>query len=444
MNFIGKILPVEGYYVLLEESLPIDYAKSLTHLYQPLIGIQATTLYQTLLHERELQKESTLQTHHTLMNYLNLPLDQIYQSRLLLEGIGLLETYKENTTANNRYTYVLKAPFSPSSFFKDAMLTQLLYHHIGEDKFTVLKSHYAKENGFTLGENITAAFSDVFQTFTPSPEQMEVAPTQNNQTTSENDNKVDFSWMEHMLKQRMIPVKKVLTAENKKLISQMLLLYDLATYEIEKSVLWALTDENELDREEFQTACHDLFKSKHDDTPIQLVNKVQKPKQQTDEKPVTKEEMLIHELETISPKQLLEDLSSGSQASERDMKVIRQVMTTQGLPSPVMNVLIHYVLLQSDMKLSKAYLDTLASHWSRANLKTAKEAMAFAKKEKAKYKQSAAKKSNYSKSGPKDIVPDWFKERNNKKPKQAEYVDTGMTKEQEKVAALLRQYSSNN
>jgi replication initiation and membrane attachment protein len=444
MNFIGKILPVEGYYVLLDASLPIDYAKSLTHLYQPLIGIQATALYQTLLHERELQNDSTLQTHHTLMNYLNLPLDEIYQSRLLLEGIGLLETYKENTTAKNRYTYVLKAPFSPGAFLKDAMLTQLLYHHIGEDKFSVLKSRYAKPTGFTLGENITATFSDVFQTFTPSLEQVEVVPAQSNKTANENDNKVDFSWMEQMLKQRMIPVKKVLTADNKKLISQMLLLYDLAPFEIEKSVLWALTDENELDQEEFQTACHDLFKSKHDDTPIQLVKKVQKPSKQTSEMPVTKEEMLIQELETISPKQLLEDLSSGGQASERDMKVIRQVMTSQGLPSPVMNVLIHYVLLQSDMKLSKAYLETLASHWSRANLKTAKEAMTFAKKERNRYQQSAAKKSTYNKPGSKEVVPDWFKERNNKKPKPAKYTDTAMTKEQEKIAALLRQYSSNN
>lgn len=444
MNYIGKILPVEGYYVLLDESLPIDYAKSLTHLYQPLIGIQSVNLYQTLLHERELQQEASLQTHHTLMNYLNLPLDEIYQSRLLLEGIGLLETYKENTTTNNRYTYVLKAPFSPRAFFKDAMLTQLLYHHIGEDKFASLRNHYAKQDNFKLGENITVAFSDVFQTFTPSLEQTEVLPRQTKQTFDEHEDRVDYSWMEHMLKQRMIPVKKVLTTENRKLISQMMVLYDLATYEIEKSVLWALTEENELDSNEFQIACHDLFKSKYHDTPIQLVNKIEKAKKQTDEKPVTKEEMLIQELETISPKQLLEDLSSGSQASERDMKVIRQVMTSQGLPSPVMNVLIHYVLLQSDMKLSKAYLETLASHWSRANLKTAREAMTFAKNEKNRYQKNTAKKSGYSKSASKEVVPDWFKERNDKKPKQTENEDKEMTKEQEKIAALLQQYSSNN
>ena len=442
MNFIGKILPVEGYRVLLEDSLPVDYAKSLTHLYQPLIGIQAITLYQTLLHELDLQQETTLQTHHTLMNYLNIPLDEIYQSRLMLEGIGLLKTYKETTATNNQYTYVLQSPFSPKGFFKDAMLTQLLFHHIGEDKYRLLKNHYAVQASFTFGENITAGFNDVFQTFKPSVEQMKVMPTQTNNDT--NEDKIDFSWIAYMLKQRMIPVEKVLTGENRKLIYQMMQLYDLEAYEIEKSVLWALTEENLLDVEEFKTACHDLFKSKHHDTPIQLVNKTKMPEQEkTEEKPTTKEELLIQRLETISPRQLLEDHSSGKQAGERDMKVIREVMTAQGLPAPVMNVLIHYVLLQSNMKLSKTYLETIATHWSRANLKTAREAMAFAKKPTDKYQKGTANKTNYRKPVSKEIVPDWFKERN-KKPKQKSNTDVKMTREQEKVAALLQQYSGNN
>lgn len=441
MNFIGKVLPVEGYCVLLDGALPADYAKSLTHLYQPLIGIKAVTLYQTLLHEIELQQESTLQTHHTLMNYLNIPLEEIFEARLMLEGIGLLKTYKKSRATNNQYTYILEAPFSPRGFFKDAMLTQLLYHHIGDNKYKTLKDHYIKQESKDLGENITAAFNEVYQTFTPSLEQMEMEPTATSSDPDENE--IDFSWMGHMLKQRMIPVNKVLTADNRKLIYQMMLLYDLATYEIEKSVLWALTEENLLDTEEFKTACHDLFKSKYNETPIQLVKKKELPKEQTNYKPTTKEELLIQELETISPKQLLEDLSSGNHASEQDMRVIREVMTSQGLPSPVMNVLIHYVLLQSNMKLSRAYLEKIASHWSRANLKSAKEAMVFAKKEKDRYQKGAPSKTSYGKPTSKEIVPDWFKERNNKLQKTvSKSKSADVAKEQEELASLLQQYSS--
>ncbi|MFC4022573.1 replication initiation and membrane attachment family protein [Oceanobacillus longus] len=443
MNYIGRILPVDGYIVHQKEYLPVDYARSLTHLYQPLIGIQAVSLYQTLLHDMELQEDFSPQTHHSLMNYLNLPLDEIYQSRLKLEGIGLLKTFKKNGESNDLYTYELQSPFAPDKFFKDAMLSQLLFHHIGDQKFNMLKNRYLKAAFTDRGENITAVFSEVFQTFTPSAKALEGIPKEESATEELN---MDFSWMEQMLKQRMIPAGKVLTSENRRLIYQMMVLYDLETHEIDKSVLWALNDENLLDTEEFKVACHDLFKAKNNNKTIRLTETVQTVKKEPTEVPTTKEEMLIQELEIISPKQLLEDLSSGQHASEQDMKAIREVMTTQGLPAPVMNVLIHYVLLQSNMKLSKAYLEKIASHWSRANIKTAKEAMMFAKKEQERFQKDMKRKSSYSKKqNSKEVVPDWFKERKHKQTKQPEVSNSlNISKEQEKIAARLRQYSNGN
>ncbi|SDQ44350.1 replication initiation and membrane attachment family protein [Virgibacillus salinus] len=439
MNHIGKILPVEGYRVLFKGNLPVDYAKSLTHLYQPLIGIQAYSLYQTLMNELEFQHGSLVQTHHTIMNYMNLPLDDIYRARLKLEGIGLLKTYKNQIDEQISYIYELQSPFSPANFFTDEMLAQLLYHHIGENKFELLKEHYTQHEK-REGANITASFSEVFKTFQPYLEGMEVAEDQHESVTD--TAAIDFTWMEQMLKQRMIPANRVLTPANRKLISQMMTLYDLATYEVEKSVLWALTDENSLNRNEFKEACHDLFKNKHNQINIKLTEKEAHPINEPVSNPTTKEEQLIIELEKISPKQLLEDLSSGGQASAQDMKVIREVMTTQGLPSPVMNVLIHYVLLQSNMKLSRAYLEKIASHWSRANLKTAKEAMAFAKSEKDRYQKGKANKPNYKKPQSNEVVPEWFKERKKKKQQANSTQDnTDSQQEWEETATLLRKYS---
>ncbi|MCM3400210.1 replication initiation and membrane attachment family protein [Oceanobacillus profundus] len=446
MNFIGQILPVDGYIVSQKETLPVDYAKSLTHLYQPLLGIKAVALYQTLLHDIDLNQEQAPQTHHTLMNYLDLPLDEIFQARLKLEGIGLLKTYKQNWESSDLYTYELQSPFAPSNFFKDAMLSQLLYHHLGDQKFELLKNYYGRQTTPGYGVNITAAFSEVFQTFTPSAEILEVddnrgaEPKEDTETT-------DFTWIEQMLKQRMVPHAKVLTTENRRLISQMMVLYELDTHEIDKSLLWALNDENRLDTEEFKTACHDLFKAKNNQKPIRLAKKVDVSEtKQISDKPKTKEEILVERLETMSPKQLLEDLSNGNHASEQDMKAIRDVMTTQGLPGPVMNVLIHYVLLQTNMKLSKAYLEKIASHWSRANIQTAKEAMVFAKKEQASFQNAVKRKTAYNKKPvSKEVIPDWFKDRKHKQETQpAANQNVVMTEEQKRIAARLRQYSNGN
>src|SRR5690625_7466663 len=92
----GSLLPIDGYKVKLPYNLTIDYTNSLIHLYQPLIGIDSISLYLTLLHDINLQPEVQLQTHHTLMNQLNMSLDKIYEARLKLEGIGLIKTYQKD------------------------------------------------------------------------------------------------------------------------------------------------------------------------------------------------------------------------------------------------------------------------------------------------------------------------------------------------------------
>lgn len=431
MSNIGKILPVEGYKVIFSGTLHVDYTKSLTHLYQPLIGISAIALYYTLVHEIELQKLTDKQTHHTLMGALNLPLDEIYEARIKLEGIGLLKTYKQKNDSDVIYTYELISPFTPNEFFNDLMLSELLYRHVGKTKYLLLEKNYLKKEEASEGEQLTVSFTDVFQTFEPATSEFNhikrvITPSNIPLDT------IDFSWIEQALIKQMIPVEKVLTKENKSHITQVMHLYDLDITEIEKSVLWALTDENELDVDEFQAACHDLFKVKHNDVTIELTKKEQVRPQVETSKPTTKEEMLIKTLETISPKDLLEDLSRGSNASESDMKLVRDIMLNQGLPTPVMNVLIHYVLLQSNMQLSRAYLEKIASHWSRANLKNAKEAMEFAKQQNKPFYE---RKGQQKKST--EVIPDWFKDRD-KKDSTSNKQDTKEVSEKERAALLER------
>src|SRR5699024_84863 len=90
----------------------------------------------------------------------------------------------------------------------------------------------------------------------------------------------------------------------------------------------------------------------------------------------------------------------------------------QGLKTPVMNVLIHYVLLQSNMQLSRAYLEKIASHWSRANLSSAKEAMEFAKLQNQPY--NTRKRANKQS---KEVIPEWCKNRDKKNDKEINGAD---------------------
>jgi len=416
MNFIGKLLPVEGYEVVAEEALPLDYAIALSHLYQPLIGIHAVSLFQTLFSESMLGHDA-VQTHHSLMSYLNLPLDEIYQARLKLEGIGLLRTYQSESADGRIYTYRLRSPFSPQDFFCDAMLCSMLRHHLGDSKFLGLKEKLSVQALGAEKKDVTAEFADVYQPLEPAGGMQEDSrPAYAERGPVLSADQVDFSWLIESLKQRMLPIERILTPDNKRMIVQMAVLYELPTVDIEKALLWALSEEHVLDWQKFSNACHDLS-MKSRSVPATAPAAVQPAvavKEQADQGGTSKKEQLIRKFETMSPKQILEDFSNGSTAVEADLKMIRDVMVAQGLSAPVMNVLVHYVLLQTNNKLSKAYLEKIAGHWSRAKLKTAKEAFEFALSEQARLKQKKSSTSSstyrpYQKNVKREIVPEWIK-----------------------------------
>lgn len=82
---------------------------------------------------------------------------------------------------------------------------------------------------------------------------------------------------------------------------------------------------------------------------------------------------LIALLEAISPKKLLQDIADGTEPSKADLKIIEEIMFEQKLEPGVTNVLIYYVMLKTDMKLSKNYIQKIASHWARKKVKTVRK-----------------------------------------------------------------------
>ncbi|WP_163539714.1 DnaD domain protein [Gracilibacillus sp. YIM 98692] len=444
---IGKILPAELYIVELAEEMQVSFTNALTHLYQPLIGLDALALYQTLYTEFIVNNHSqAFQTHHTLMSYIGLPLDQMYRARRKLEAIGLLQTFEGEHQGNKVYHYLLHPPFSTQAFFADDFLSHLLYHQLGSEKFKRVKEVFMQRSLLEDKEETTAPFEDVFQIRTHHPE--EIVEYASPKPSIPLKNKVDFSWLEQVLNQRMLPKEKILTKANRKLINQMASAYDLSNIELEKALIWAISDENELNTTEFTEACLNFMEGPKDSGSLKAVDERQKLQTTTQTKSKSKEDQFIEMMEHISPKQVLEDLANGNQASQQDLKVISDVMTKQGLNPGVMNVLIHYVMLKTDMKLTKSYLEKIASHWARKNVKTVRQAMTLAKSENKKYQQwsTQAKKRYYQPSQKKDVVPDWYKKQKEQTKQRDEQTAKKVDKEKtaQEADALLAQYLAQN
>ncbi|MDY0396952.1 hypothetical protein RWE15_24985 [Virgibacillus halophilus] len=167
---------------------------------------------------------------------------------------------------------MLQVPYTPEVFFAEPMLSQLLYYHIGKQKFAVLEKHFEKNTMIHAAREITASFNDVFDTVKPF-RNGEIQERSTAKPRGPNIEEIDFTYLEHALKQRMIPVQKVLTMINRRIISQMVTLYQLTSFEIENCLMWSLTADNEFDADAFKSACLDVFKSSHGQSYIRLQDK---------------------------------------------------------------------------------------------------------------------------------------------------------------------------
>lgn len=416
---IGKLTPKDCYIPVRSSSLE-DQGVVLSHLYQPIVGRDAVAVFKFLEGEARLTTKEA--THHTMMSYLQLPLDRVYEARVNLDAVGLLKTYKKEETDRTVFIYRLVPPFSAYQFFNDHMLSLLLIHEVGEEKFEKLKESFnfrsVDVSGFT---EVTASFSDVFHPATStSRKARDGEETISQQGVATGESHIDFEWLLQSLRDQMLPATTILNNENSKLINQLAILYQTTTADMEKAIMWSLTDENALDAEELKASCHDLAKS----APVSKQKAVpEKEKKEPKKQPVSKNEKFIQMLEDITPRELLEDVANGQKAADQDVKLIRDVMTEQGLPKGVMNVLVHYVLLKTDMKLSKPYLEKIASHWARKNVKTVEQAMNMARAEHKKYQQWGQEKRNY-KAKSNEVLPEWYKKQKHEQNAAAENKET--------------------
>jgi replication initiation and membrane attachment protein len=124
---------------------------------------------------------------------------------------------------------------------------------------------------------------------------------------------------------------------------------------------------------------------------------------------------MIKYFEEVSPYQLLEH-QSGTRPAEADLNIVSYLILEQKLTPGVVNVLIDYVLKTNDLKLTRSFVEKIASHWARKKVKTVPEAMALARSEQKKYKDwqerknTSFQRNTSQRKAPR--LPDWLKDEN--------------------------------
>ncbi|MCP3762505.1 DnaD domain protein [Domibacillus sp. A3M-37] len=444
----NEMQPADAYTITVSGCVDSLEQKVITLLYQPLIGAQALSLYMTMYAEVEDGKLSSGSApHYHLMNTLGCSPQQIYEDRLKLEGIGLLKTYVKKTEESRGFLYELLPPLAPDQFFTDGLLNVFLYRKIGKPHFLRLKRMFCdREPKSPDFRDVTHAFADVFSTGYMDAQEAELDSTpepgsrlasKGTKTGPVLNESFDFSALERALKDALIPASS-LTPFIKETLKKLSFLYGIRPLDMKNLVLSSLNEQDEIDVDELRKSARNAYQFESGGRLPDMTPRIQKQEGAANAEPKTQEEKLVFHCESVTPYQMIVDISDRAPSSV-DMKLIEQVMLQYNFTPGVMNALIQYVMLKSNMKLSKSFMDKIAAQWARKKIKTAKEGIELAKSEQKQSDEWTKSKSSPKSAGTRkttrqEKLPSWFTEKEEK----PETVDQSFEEEKKKLEEALR------
>ncbi len=427
MIHFNELQPTDHFEITLPHALSTNERQLITLFYQPLTGSEPISLYLTLWAEAESHAPQQL-SHYYLMNVLSMPLKKVFEARIALEAIGLLRTWRKDENTSRHFIYELVRPLDAPQFFKDPLLSMFLFSKIGEASYRKLRQRFLAKKNKENFEEVTRSFVDVYR-----PVNMSL-PTDDYEETHKKASdypfyfeQFDFNLLKAGLSEQLIP-SAALTIQAKETIAKLAFMYQLTPLQMQKVVISALDDHNKLTTERLKKAAADYYKLTIS-TEAPTLQKTFEPKQDSVTKEnLTKEQELLQYLETTPPVQVLRDVNNGKEPIPSSIQIAEDLVVKYSMPIGVVNVLLEYVMLSTDMKLPKNYVEKIADHWNRKQLKTAKEAMELARQERDKYAQwklesttvkqpstQPSKKPAYNrKNGRDEQIPDWFYKRNEK------------------------------
>lgn len=418
----------------------------LTLLYQPMIGSEAVALYLTLWADGEAGEQEA--THYQLMSLLGLPISRIFEARIQLEAIGLLKTFRRSGEVRT-FLYELQPPLDPKTFFADPLLSMFLFSKIDNTAYRKLRDRFVRPvEAMTDFEDVSRTFTDIFLPVHAKAGYPE--PITNLQERSrkgyEADHDFDFSLLLNGLSEQLVP-RRVMTASMKGIIAKLAFLYGWGPLDMQKVILLALDEENKMTEETLKKAASEYYKITVSVTAPKLtpVYRAEQPKEEEQALPETKQDELVEYLESTPPVQVLRDIADGKEPLSGDIQLANQLVMNHGMNAGVVNVLLQYVMLRTDMKLTKSFAEKIASHWIRKKVTTAKEAMELARTEHDEYMKwktegpAPSKSSGGSKRKPvrEEKLPEWFYKKE-EEPKAADKAaDESFELEKQKLLASL-------
>lgn len=406
------ILPADTYTVINKTVIHDSDRKLVSMLYQPIIGYTAVSLYLTLLDD--LDRSDVMShdlTHHHLMATMQLKLDDIVVAREKLEACGLLKTYFKAGNIN-QYVYLIYSPMSAYDFLHHPILNVVLYNNIGKKEYERIVNYFKIPHiNLKDYEDITSSFDEVFTSTRGNVFEVsdEIRKRESNQPLIEKG--IDFNMLISSIPSSMIN-DRCFSKEVKELINSLSFTYQLDTLAMQGLVRDSLNEKGMIDKNLLRKSCREYYQFEHaGDLPTVIYHKqpeyLKKPAGDR-----SKWAKMVYAFENLTPYQFLKAKYKGAEPTDRDKRLIENLLIDQKLNPGVVNVLIAYVLKINHEQLKKSYVETIAGQWKRLNIETVEDAMKVAEKEHKKMKNLLNKnktKTTKSTTVKKEAkLPAWF------------------------------------
>lgn len=400
-----SLYPADIYQVIDKSLLNEQDRLVLNSLYMPIIGFSAVVLYLKLQSEAKQTYISSELSHHHLMTSMSLTLDNIKESRLRLEGIGLLKTYYHEGEVNN-YIYELYSPVSAQEFFSHPIFNVVLYNNVGKTEYNRLLDLF-KFPHISLKdyEDITYSFDQVYKSRNYTSLEIDGENVvSKNKLLLKYELDYDFDLLISSLPKEMFN-EKCLNKSMKELITNLSYLYEVDPLTMSDLIRASLNEKGNIDKEELRKNVRKFYQFNNDNRLPSLLFKSQPEYLKSASGNNSMKGKMIRVFESHSPYEFLKAKYKGVKPTNRDMKILEMLLIDLKLNPAVVNVLIDYSLKTNNNKLVSQYVEAIAGQWKRSGIETASEAMEIAEKEhRKKFKKDAKQNKN-------KIIPSWFNEK---------------------------------
>ena len=332
-------------------SLSDTMLKSLTILYQPLIGPEATLVYLTLQAE---SARHVQETHSRLLALMNITTDVFARACAHLEEYMLMRTYFREGESRNSYIYILNAPMNPKDLLASAVFmnryVKALGTHQAESSLTMLDAGAVSTQGY---RDITRAVRHMPETReTDNTVEYTTLKPRNNFLADDSTISFDYERFLSSTSTLVFPVE-LRTQENMHLIGKLATVYGLSPDRMRLLI----------------KDCVNLSTMEFDTEKLRL--------KAGREKPDIRESGDVY---SLSPVSFLQSKQNGAQVSLTDKKLLEHLSLDMHFPNEVINVMIEYILGISANRLNGKFVDMVAGEWARDGITTKEQALRETKK----------------------------------------------------------------